>query len=547
MYNNDMNHNVLLICALVTFVFIVLRVYFIFLLSTKQKEPEELTLGEALNRAQQLFDDNMHIELQRFLKRELAKKYKSLELRKLLIRSYLALDNTSLAALHLEAVLKIDSTDIDAKQQLGRIYLDDGQKSKALAVYEDLYNYDPTDIMTIKNLAQLYRDLGYNSKSAQMFTLMLEAEDNPDEIVSIKHTIAQLLLADGDNQGALSTYNEILELTPNDLVVIETISELAYKQSDWDKCLECYDKISKIKGEDVEILEKIAKMHFNVQHWDEALIAYRKLIDLEGSQSINYLHYQNQYCETLIHKEMAQEAIDILTNLIKDFPEEDSLAYTLAQAYVSVKEYDEAVQLYLDLIEKLPPEQTEILQNYLSSIIASWAMDLFNSGEYNKAFDKFFEALKYNQESAEIYFKLAKCNCDIKSFQDAISHFKRAIAIAPQESKYYFGLGFAFDELGDVKSARSAFLDAININPLDVRSRKGYAIALTKEFEYAKAVEQFIEILKYEPNDADTYYNLALAHEILGDFDNARKNYEVAISIEPEHVEALHNLELLNS
>ncbi len=542
-----MNINLLLICALIIFAFIILRIYFLFLLNTEEKEPEELTVDDALTRAQQLYNNGLHLELQRFLKNELTRKYNSLELRKLLIQSYLDTGNTKFAALHLEAVLKIDPTDSEAKEQLGKIYLEDGNKRKALNVYEDIYKNNPTDIVAIKNLAQLYKDISNPQKAIKMYNLLLEAEDDNQEIAKIKHTIAQLYLLDGFIDDALKTYEEIEQIAPDDLDVTNIIAELAYKKNDWVKCLECYEKLGKTKGEDIELLEKIALMHFNIKNWDEALIAYRKLIDLEGSQSTNYLHYQNRYCEILIHKGQTQEAVDILTNLITDFPNEDSLAYTLAQAYVSLGEYEKAVEMYENLINNLPTEQTEILRNFISRIISAWAVDLFNQGEYNKAFDKFMEGLKYNEENSEIYYKLGRCNCEIKSYQDAISHFKRAISIAPQESKYYFGLGYAYDEIGDIKNSKTAFFDAINIDPLNIQARKAYAIALTKELEYDNAIEQFKEILKSAPNDADTMYNLALACELTGDKENATQYYKKALAIQPDHEEAKHNLELLNN
>ena len=160
-----MNHNILLISALIIFAFIILRVYFLFLLHEEEKPPEELTLDETIKRAQQLYNNGMHLELQRFLKKELTKKYQSLELRKLLIRSYLDIGNTNLAALHLEAVLKVDPSDMESREELGRIYLEDGNKRKALAVYETIYAYNPTDIVAIKNLAQLYRDISSAEKA----------------------------------------------------------------------------------------------------------------------------------------------------------------------------------------------------------------------------------------------------------------------------------------------------------------------------------------------------------------------------------------------
>ena len=40
--------------------------------------------------------------------------------------------------------------------------------------------------------------------------------------------------------------------------------------------------------------------------------------------------------------------------------------------------------------------KSEIIIKYISNMICSWALDLFQKGEYSQAFDKFFEALKYD-------------------------------------------------------------------------------------------------------------------------------------------------------
>ena len=108
--------------------------------------------------------------------------------------------------------------------------------------------------------------------------------------------------------------------------------------------------------------------------------------------------------------------------------------------------------------------------------------------------------MKYDEENDEVYYELGRCNYHIKSFQDSIAHFKRAISIKPQESMYYFGLGCAYDEMGSTKNAKMAFYDAININPLNTQARIAYAISLTKELEYAQSIEQFNEVLKYHRN-----------------------------------------------
>ncbi len=542
-----MNYNLLLISALVIFIFIILKVYFLFLFKPEEEASRELTVDEAIVHANALYDNGLHIELQRFLKKELIKKFKSVDLRKILIRSYIDTANESLAALHLDALLKVNPNDIESKELLADIYYKENKKIKALTLYEQIHKYDPSDVVAIRRLSELYTAIGAFDKANEMYMLLIRGEDDEKEIAKIKNKIAALHLEENKIDEAISMYRSIIEDNPTDTDTYMKIAELSAKKQDWETCLKCYQELIRLKGESVELLEQVAHMYFNLKQWDSALASYSRLIDMEGSQSKNYLHYQNRYSETLIHQGKHDESIEILTNLIADFPDVDSLAYTLAHAYVNAGRYQDAIKLHELLIEKLPPDQTEILRKYISTIIASWATDIFETGEYAKAFEKFMEGLKYDQDNAEIYYKLGKCNCSIKSYHDAIAHFNRAIQISPTEAKHYIGLGHAYDEMGELKKSRGSFQDAVNINPIDINARKAYALALTKELEYQEAIEQFSEILKFDSNDADTIYNLALCYEVSGNNQLAIEHYKKVLKVQPEHLEASHNLNLLNA
>ena len=282
-----------------------------------------------------------------------------------------------------------------------------------------------------------------------------------------------------------------------------------------------------------------------LEDWVQAIEAYKKIISLEDIDSANYLYHQNELCNAMLKNRQYNEAISLLKDLLTQHPKETSFAFTLAQAYTMIGEFQIGVNLYNKLLEDLPPEHGELIIKYISNLISAWAQDLFKKGQYSQAFDKFFEALKYDENNDDVYFQLGKCNYYIKSFQDAIAHFKRAIAIKPQESNYYFGLGCAYDEMGSLKNAKIAFYDAINIDPMNIKARIAYAITLTKELEYAQSIEQFLQVLKYVPDNADTLYNIALAYELVGDVERAIKYYKEAIDSDHQHKEANHNIELL--
>lgn len=542
--------NVLLIIGLVLFACAVIWVYVLFMASSirdvqKQRSEVEVDFEDIIEHCRKLYDQGLHAELQRYAQRKLAIQFNNVELRRILAKSLWETENEKMAIMHYEAILKIMPKDFETLDFLASYYCEHGPKARAIDLYEKIYAYEPGNISAVETLAKLYEETNNWPKAIEMYNLMLSAEIDESVINELKCNLAELYTKIGDNVKAFETYEEIYKNDTENLEIIMILADLAYKNRYWQDCLKFYLKVISIVGDDFEILEKIAQIYTILEQWDNAIEAYKKLISLEDKTSSNYLYHQNELCNALLKNNQGQDVITLLKDLISNHPKETSLVFTLAQAYASTGDFNTALNMYQRLLDELPPEQGELIINNISNLICSWAQDLFQKGEYNQAFDKFFEALKYNEENDEIYYQLGKCNFYIKSIQDAISHFKHAITIKPQESRYYYALGCAYDEMEQIKSAKTAFFDALNIDPMNIQARIAYAITLTKELEYAQSIEQFLEVLKYIPDNADTLYNTALAYELIGDIERAIKYYKEAINVQPKHREAGHNLQLL--
>lgn len=542
--------NFLLLIALVLFAVVIVWIYVLFVSNTineseKKTTQVELPYDDVIERCNKLYEQGLHAELQRFAQRELSKNYSDVELRRILAQSLMESGNEQMAIMHYEAILSIAPYDIKTQEMLARYYCENGPKNRAIELYEQIHMYDSGNVNAVETLAKLYEEAANWPKAIEMYKMLLDAEVDETKITELKYTLAELYSKTGNSEQAFDSYEKIYKSDPNNLEILMILADLAYKNRFWQDCLKYYKKIISIVGDDFEILEKIAQLQVTLENWPEAIDSYKKIISLEDKNSSNYLYHQNELCNAMIKNMQYKEAIEILQDLLIQNPKETSFAFTLAQAYALAGQYQTGMNLYNKLLNDLPPEQSEIIIKYISNLICTWAQDLFRQGQYNQAFDKFFEALKYNEENDEVYYELGKCNYYIKSFQDSIAHFKRAISIKPQESNYYFGLGCAYDESGSVKNAKIAFYDAVNINPMNIKARIAYAIMLTKELEYAQAIEQFLEVLKYVPDNPDTLYNLALCYELVGDVERAIKYYKLAIDKDNNHKEANHNLELI--
>ncbi len=541
--------NVLLIIGLVLFACTIVWIYILFVTNAindnKKTVVQEPIYDDAYERCQKLFEQGMHAELQRYAQRALQKNYSDIEIRRLLAQSLMAAGNEQMAIMHYEAITNISPGDIKTLELLAQYYYEHGPKPRTAELYEQILYYDRGNFNAVEQLVKLYEEFENFDRALELYQMLIDAEVDENVILELEYKMANIYLQIQDFSRAYEAYERIYKKNPDNLEILIMLADLANKNHYWQDCLKYYQKVVSIVGDDFEILEKIAQLHTTLENWQEAVDLYKKIISMEDKQNTNYLYHQNELCSAMLKNQQYEEAIDTLQELVVQNPQETSFNFTLAQAYTIVGQYQQGINLYNKLLEDLPPEQGEMIVKHISNLICAWACDLFKKGEYNQAFDKFFEALKYDEENDEVYYELGRCNYYIKSFQDSIAHFKRAISIKPQMSRYYYGLGCAYDEMGSTKGAKSSFQDAVNIDPMNLSARRAYAISLTKELEYAQSIEQFIEIVKQAPDDADTIYNLALAYELVGDIERAIKNYKKALSVAPNHKEAKHNLELL--
>ncbi len=538
----------LLIILLVIFVFFVARIYFLFIATgfEERKKAETDTEEAVIANAVKLFKAGKHEGLQKYLKRHIPKYYKSVPLRSILVNSYFQNENYKMAISHLAAILEIDPYNYSAKGMLADCYKLNNQVRKAIEIYEEILLEEPNELQAVLSLAELFRLLKNKPNSLKYLKMILDnPKSTPENIEMALIYLSRINTELADYTEAIKYLDRLQEIYPDDFSIMAQRVNAFSKMKDWGKCLEIYEKILIKNPDDQETYEKIGQMKFNLQDWDGASELYQTLLETDEIGSKEYILHQNRMAEIYINKGKNDEAIELLTQLLKEHPTEDMLAFTLAQAYLGDGDYERAVALYTNLMEDLPQEQLFIVRKHISNLVGNWAEDLFAKGSYNLAFDKFFLALKYDEDNPDIYYKLGACNYYVKSFADAVSHFKRAIALSPEDPRGYLALGYVLDELGELKNADVAFCDVLNLDPLNIKAKIAHAITLAKQYNLETAIEVFDDVLLQLPNDPDLNYNTALAYEMYGDIENAIKYYKKALKLNIEHVEARHNVSLI--
>jgi hypothetical protein len=71
------------------------------------------------------------------------------------------------------------------------------------------------------------------------------------------------------------------------------------------------------------------------------------------------------------------------------------------------------------------------------------ANELYNSGYYKKAIERYDSILESNQHSAELYFNLANCYYKLSEIGPSIFYYEKALQLSPKDSDILNNLGYA--------------------------------------------------------------------------------------------------------
>jgi Flp pilus assembly protein TadD len=280
-------------------------------------------------------------------------------------------------------------------------------------------------------------------------------------------------------------------------------------------------------------------IYYNIEHYNEALEYAKKAMTLENKDE-SYL--KNKIAKIYAYTGRAKEAIDMIKG--NDLSNIEMLEIS-AMAHCKENDFNNALKICEDAVEKAAPYDVAKIQNIISKVYCEHAVYCFDHDEYADAFDKFTEALKYDSDNSDVYFKLCNVNRKIKDHSEAIKQCKRAIELSPETSKYYIGMGDIYVDLQNHNEAKKQYNEAISIDPKNTFAYTKLGVLQARDGEYKDAIKSLKKAMSVDNNNPDVLYNLALVYELSGNIDRAKQAYREVLEIDPNHQETINNLQIL--
>jgi tetratricopeptide (TPR) repeat protein len=130
----------------------------------------------------------------------------------------------------------------------------------------------------------------------------------------------------------------------------------------------------------------------------------------------------------------------------------------------------------------------------------------------------------------------------IRHWENSITLFEHALKSTSENYVAHHNLGFSLAERGNFDEAISHYNKAIQIFPFFADSHNNLGFISSKRGNFQEAILHFQNAIEYNPNNVQSYYFLANLYFELKQIDNAIIYYSKALEIRPDYVEVINNL-----
>jgi tetratricopeptide (TPR) repeat protein len=236
-------------------------------------------------------------------------------------------------------------------------------------------------------------------------------------------------------------------------------------------------------------------------------------------------------------------ALAVLDRARKCNSPEALLKLRLAETYQALGHGNQAAEIYLDLLKKLPdvPMLREQLHGKLAGIY-------LRSSDRTNAITQLQAILRDDPTNAEVYYYLGFLCYGEKRAVEAVDYFNKTILLNPDFLEAYYQLALAHLSLNQSKEALETLEKARSKSPQNFLLEFYSGLAWSSAKDYAAALRHLTaaELLAKatEPRllDREFYFQVGACHERTGDHAQAEQYFQKCLEISPDWSEACNYL-----
>lgn len=289
--------------------------------------------------------------------------------------------------------------------------------------------------------------------------------------------IGRCLMCENNHKEASDIFKKIITLDPTYLYsywnlaeTYQNLNELDKVNDYYNKALECCtNKIKQDSNEDnAELYIGRAGILFDLGKYDDALMDLLKVLQVNPKRT--YVNFLIAQC--CLNKGQTDEALQYFDKELINDPYSIEAYNGKADLLLSLKQYDEALELYKKVIELDPSAKSYYNRGLL----------YLTEKQTNNALPDLLKATELDPTMEDAYFYIADAYDRKKNYDLAIQYYDKVIELSPKYGNAYNNKGWVFEKTKKYVEALKYYKRALEIDP--------------QEKLYSRNIKRLTELMK---------------------------------------------------
>lgn len=372
-----------------------------------------------------------------------------------------------------EEVVQRDPNNLEARKQLGHIYLrllgsQQGGRlqgdvlKRAIEQYEKIVQLDTKDLDSRVTLGNLYRMSNDFSKSEAVLKQALALQPENEDALT---TLALLYADTGQAQSAIDLLEKVTAKSPNPRLY--AVLGQQYEQAHtYDKAVAAFRKALELDKDNPDYLRSLGQNLIDSDQFEEAITVYKNLISADAQDADSYLHLGLAYRQLGCFDEAAEN----LQKAASLKPDNVPILYNQALLAEARNRNDEAVAILKSVLDKTAKKDPSTYSNQDKSnraLLLERLSILYRKQENPKAADdaadqaeKTLRTMLQNKpEDREVLITIAQMNQRTRSWaaaEQAVAEAEKFAQRNEEKVPVYYVWASILDTPEEVRPGRGA-------------------------------------------------------------------------------------------
>ena len=345
------------------------------------------------------------------------------------------------------------------------------------------------------------------------------------------------MLFQGNNQGAITEFENALNIEPNHFEILHYLGMAYANQESLNMAIDTYKRSLILNPDNIEALYSLGVAYFKLNQWGNSTEPLQKVIKLDPEHGRGYELLGKVFVKLRKYK----EAVPTLTQAIKLKPFSAGIYNELGNAYLNQKEYKKAIDNFNNAIKYGPQYYADPHHGLGNTYLrlgdrekSRKEMQIFQQMQKQHAeYERYTRLTRNEPENLDGWTGLAHVLMSQRQYNEVIPVLQRCIQLATQLKKpaeavsgYYHGISQAFIQLNYPKPAQEYVQKAIKLQPNIPIYYNTLASTYAMQGNVPNAIGAFRKAIELDSEQPLFHLNISKLYQSIGQQKLAQEHYK---------------------